>query len=1097
MRFRLLGTLEICDDAGVPVPVRSARDRVVLATLLLNAGRTVTHDRLAEAAWDGDPPRTARDQLYTCLSRLRRLIGHAILVTEPSGYRVTISDDDLDAAVFVRLVSQARAASAKGDLATAIARYREAEHLWRGPAIDDVPSVALRRHVVGLDELRLGAREECLDLELRTGTAAAMVPELARLVELHPFRERLHGCLMRALWWEGRQAEAHAVYQRLYRRLHDELAVEPSPAVAALHRRILNGEEDPVQATPVMSGAVSRQPDAAPGPPPPPQNLPGDVAGFAGRLAEVDHLDSLLRAAGTTPSGPPVVVVISGTAGVGKTALAVHWANRVTDQFPDGQLYLDLRGSATQPPMRALEALTTLLQSLGVAGSQIPNDTESTAALYRSRLRGRRVLILLDNAGSEQQVRPLLPATAGCAAIITSRDRLGGLVAHNGAHRIRLDVLPPNDAHTLLINTLGVARVDVDQPAAAELSALCAYLPLALRIAAANLADHPRRTIAAYVGELAEGNPVTDLHNDGDEDMAVQTAFDLSYQALPAEARRLFRLLGLVPGPDVTAAAAAALAAVEPDVARRCLERLARAHLLDEHLSGRFTFHDLLRTYARHLALREDGDLERQQADLRLMDWYLAAADSAAAALYPHTLRLPGGPHTATTIQSRLEFSGPAQAREWLDAERPNLVAAIRHASEGAARPVAWQMAFRLRRYFWHNGHLADWAAVAQAALAATDEDDRRAQVTARLNLGDLHSVLSLHRDAIAHYQIARALASSDGWAAAEAAGLGAIGSCHLLLGQLAEAEQVLSRRLALARRDGTPGMVAATTGNLANVYREQGRLRRSLRCHRQALDLYQQAGVSPEIAGALSNLGDLAHLLGRLDEARVLLAQAVALAREVGDRFAEINSMLGQAAVEVDTGHGQTALETATEAMALADLTGSPLVRVRARNVLGRAYRNFGQADTAVDHHLAALHIAEQCENPGYQAESLARLADAYRAAKNGAAAAVHAERAVTLAGECGYHLPRCTALTLLAELRLDEGDHAGARDRAQLALAGHRASGHRLGQARALAALARACHGAGETTAARRHRRAALHLYTAVGARIPEDLLPHLTPP
>jgi hypothetical protein len=367
--------------------------------------------------------------------------------------------------------------------------------------------------------------------------------------------------------------------------------------------------------------------------------LPADVTAFTGRRRQLEALDGLLESGADTTA--VVISAIAGTAGVGKTGLAVHWAHRVRDRFPDGQLYVNLRGYAPTPPASPLEALAGVLRALGVAAEQVPVETEQAAGLYRTLLADKRMLVLLDNARDPDQVRPLLPGGPGSLVVVTSRHRLSGLVVKEGACRLTLDVLTPEEANQLLARLLGETRVHAEPAAAAELARACAHLPLALRIAAATLADRPQLSIAGYVAELGQGDRLGALAVDGDEQAAVRAAFDLSYAALAPGARRLFRLLGLVPGPEVTADAAAALTGTLPERAARLLDRLAAAHLIDQDTAGRFAFHDLLRLYAAERARHEDTGEERKAATRRLLDWYLHTVDAAARMLYPDKLRLP------------------------------------------------------------------------------------------------------------------------------------------------------------------------------------------------------------------------------------------------------------------------------------------------------------------------------------------------------------------------------------------------------------------------------------------------------------------------
>jgi hypothetical protein len=475
-----------------------------------------------------------------------------------------------------------------------------------------------------LSELRLQAVEELVEARLRGGEHTGLVAELRALVAEHPLRERPYGQLMVALSRDGRQADALAVYRTLRHRLTEQLGIEPSQPTQRLHQAVLRGE---------VTVAAAEQPRV-------PAQLPADVAGFTGRAEQLSALTRLL-----TMDDPPSTVALVGTAGVGKTALAVRWAHQIRERFPDGQLYLDLRGFSAAPPVRPIDALGQFLRALGVAAGQVPADEQEAAGRYRTLLADRRVLVVLDNARGAEQVRPLLPGGRGCLALVTSRDRLDSLVVHAGASRLRLEPLPTADSHKLLARMIGPDRSAADLAGVGELARLCAHLPLALRIAAANLAGG-RASIAGYVGQLRAGR-LDRLATAGQERAAVRAAFDVSYAALSDPARRLFRVLGCVPGVELTVAAAAALTGEDHRTAGQVLDELAAVHLVFEPADGRFGTHDLLRDYAGQLA----GALttgEREATRRALIEWYVARAEAAADLLHPGGVVLRGGAGVAS-----------------------------------------------------------------------------------------------------------------------------------------------------------------------------------------------------------------------------------------------------------------------------------------------------------------------------------------------------------------------------------------------------------------------------------------------------------------
>ena len=812
--------------------------------------------------------------------------------------------------------------------------------------------------------------------------------------------------------------------------------------------------------------------------------LPMDVAGFTGRADSLTRLDRLL----TTGAGTAATVVISaigGTAGVGKTALAIHWAHQVRAHFPDGQLFVNLRGYAPTPPLRPVEALAQLLRALGVGAEQVPVEVEEAAGLYRSLVTDRRVLIVLDNARDAEQVRPLLPADPGCLVLVTSRDRLSGLVARDGARRLTLDVLSPAEADQLLARVLGQEQVQAEPEATAELARVCGFLPLALRIAAANLLDQPGQPIAGYVTKLRAGDRLAELAVDGDPQAAVGMAFEASYAALDPAAQRLFWLLGLVPGPDVTAGAAATLTGATPMQAERLLEQLAGAHLLEPRGAGRYGFHDLLRLYARRRAEEMDSESARRTALGRLLGWYLYTADAAARLLYPEKLRLPLASAVLQSPPPTVGFADDTQALAWLDAERANLVAAVQHAAEYGPRPLAWLLADTLRGYFWEHRHMADWLAVAHAGLAATaGEGDRQAQAAAQRSLGLAYQSLGDYARAAAHYTDALELATQIGWVEGLAAILGGLGFASAELGQLERSAGYLAETLALHRRTGHKVGQANALGNLGHLAREMGRLEQAADHLTQALALYRDLGPRGAQASALDTLGEVDRDRGRLDAAAEHLTQALDLARELGTRYSEVSGLQALAAVHRDAGRLAPALDLARTALTLAREIGEPRLEADALNTLGTVDLCLDCPERAADHHRHALELARRTETRYPQVQAMLGLAAVHQHTGQTTCATLRAQQALELAGEVGYRVLEGHAHTILAAANLDGGDHDRAVWHARHALAVQRATGHRLGQGRALVVLGQARRHTQGTDAAVACWRQALALFAGIGS-------------
>jgi tetratricopeptide (TPR) repeat protein len=814
--------------------------------------------------------------------------------------------------------------------------------------------------------------------------------------------------------------------------------------------------------------------------------LPMDVAGFTGRTDGLAVLDGLLAAAGDGQATAVVISAIAGTAGVGKTALAVHWAHRVRERFPDGQLFVNLHGYAPGPATSPLQALVQLLRGLGVEADQIPVEVEQAAGLYRSLLASRRMLVVLDNARDAEQVRPLLPGGPACLVVVTSRDRLAGLVASHGARRLTLDVLTPAEAGGLLAQILGARRVAAEPEAAGELAEVCGMLPLALRVAAANLADQPGQTIDGYVARLRRGDRLAELAVDGDPQAAVRAAFDCSYRAMDSGDQRLFRLLGLVPGPELSAPAAAALAGGTPAAAGLALERLAGSHLLEPRTDGRFGFHDLLRRYARQQA---DGEPDSRAALQQLLGWYLHTTVAADRLLYPDKLRLPV-PAAADGLPVT-RFDEPAEALAWLDAERANLVAAVQHAAEHGPAPLAWLLADALRGYLLLRRHTVDWLAVAHAAVAAAaGEGDLRAQAAALLSLGTAHWSLGRYPQAVEHLTSALDPAGRVGWVDGQAAIQSNLGIAHWELGSLQQAADHYRRALALYRQNGrTPGQ-AMTLVNLGNLQRELGRLAEAADHDTQALLLHRQIGSRDGEAHALNNLGEVDHDLGRLGQAHEHLTTALALHREVGNRYGEAYALQALAAVHRDAGRHRQAHETGRAALRLALQVGDRRAEAETLNTLGGIHQRLGRHRQAADHHQRALDLARESNARYPETEALLGLAAAHRHAGRHAEALQRAEQAVAVARRGGYLVLEGQAHAALAAAHLDAGDLDRAAAHGRQALEVQRQTGHRLGQARTLVTLGEVLARTGGADAAAACRQEARSLFSDIGCPEPERL-------
>jgi DNA-binding SARP family transcriptional activator/tetratricopeptide (TPR) repeat protein len=922
VQVRLLGPVDVALDGGSR-PVNGLRRKAVLATLALHDGQVVSTDRLVDVVWGERAPATAVNSLQTHISYLRGVLGgrEAILARSP-GYLLNLGGDGTDAQAAERLLRQGRQAP---DPAQGARDLQGALALWRGRPLADVTGSAwLEEQSRRLDQLADEVRRALFEARLAAGEHAELVPGLERMATEEPLDEQVHGQLMLALYRCGRQADALAVFHRLRAALAEELGIDPNPALRDLETAILRQDEAlTVLARPPASLAAS--------PVPVPAQLPPAVPGFAGRGAELASLDAVLAQADRERSAGAAAVVISavsGMAGVGKTALAVHWAHRVAPQFPDGQLYVNLRGfDPGGQPTEPAEAVRGFLDALGVPEAIIPDGAQAQAALYRSVIAGKRVLVVLDNARDAGQVRPLLPGSPGCLVIVTSRSDLAGLVAAECAHPVSLDLLSTAEASDLLARRLGEARVAGEPEAVREIIDRCARLPLALGIAAARAAARPGFPLAAIAAELRAANGTLDPFGGTDLATDVRAVFSWSCRALSDDAARLFRLLGLHPGPDITTPAAASLVGLPPDRARQLLTGLAHANLLLEYTPGRYSLHDLLRAYATELADSHDNEPQRQAALNRILDHYLHTAHTAAALLHPHRDPIAIAPAPPGVITQRL--TDTKAALTWFTAARHTLLAANALALRLGFDAHTWQLAWAMGDFLawgchWPDhhtvhrnalraagragckdglgyahralgvadarlGHLADARCHYEHALHLFGEvGDHVGQGTTHINLANLFDVLGNYADALRHSQHAHDHFQVAGQRVGQARALNGIGWFHAKLGDYRQALPWCQQALAtLQELDDTVG-AAYTMDSVAYIHRRLGDRHQAVACYRQTRDLYREVGESEGEAEVLTHLGDIHHDDGDVDAAREAWRQALDILSRLGHPGAE-----------------------------------------------------------------------------------------------------------------------------------------------------------------------------------------------------------------
>jgi tetratricopeptide (TPR) repeat protein/transcriptional regulator with XRE-family HTH domain len=832
----------------------------------------------------------------------------------------------------------------------------------------------------------------------------------------------------------------------------------------------------------LAAAVAGGSPSRAAVPVPVPRELPADVAAFTGREIELAELD-LLPGTPDQPgrgAAPVVISAVSGTAGVGKTALAVRWAHQVQAQFPDGQLYVNLRGYDPDRPVTAAEALAGFLRALGVTGPEIPLEEAERAARFRSLAAGRRLLVVLDNAATEEQVRPLLPGSGSVMVVVTSRDALAGLVARDGARRLDLDLLPESDAAALLTALIG-ERAEADPATAETLAGLCARLPLALRVAAELAVSRPDAPLPELAAELAgEGDRLALLDAGGDPRGAVANVFSWSYRHLPDEAARMFRLLGLHPGPDFDRYAAAALTSTRVAEAGRLLAGLARAHLIAPAGPDRYSMHDLLRAYAIGLAASHDPEEDRHAALTCLFDYYLVGCATAMDRLAPAERHYrPDPPPAAAAVP---ELADLAAARVWLDAELATLVAvAVYTASNGWPRHTT-RLAATIRRYL--DARVTEGLTIyAHALSAARDCDDRTAQAHALASIGIFHCWQGRYQQAADHHQQALALACDTGDRLVQARALGNLAIVADMQGHYEQAIEHMRQALVLHRELEDRLGEAITLSNLGHFYLRQSRCQEAASHLQQAIVLSRELGDQAIEAAALTNLGETYYRQGYYAEAVDHQRQALVLSREIGHRRFEAAMLTRLGEVYQRQGRYHQAAEFHQQALALHREMGDREGEAEALNGAGETLLAIGQPGQALTCHTAALTLTRQTGNQREQARALARIGDVCRRQGDHDQAAVYDQQALALYREIGDRGGEAEALNGAGETLLAADQAAQARDRHTAALALARRTGDRYQEARAYQGLASACQATGQMEDGRRHWQHARDIYTALG--------------
>ncbi|WP_019870984.1 AfsR/SARP family transcriptional regulator [Salinispora oceanensis] len=933
VQVSILGGVEVIGPRGRTELV-GRRHRALVAALALRPGAVLPLWRLVEALWGDCPPRTAVRSLHSHVARLRLALDGSglggILQTREPGYLLAIDATAVDAYRFEQQTRAARDGLAAGMAGWAADAMAQALELWRGEALADAEPIGwTAAEAARLADLRLAAQMDRCEVLTCLGRADEALGDIERLLAADPTRERLVGLRMLALTGSGRPTEALDAYQRLRVRLAEELGVDPSPELADLHTALLRGAAPAELRAP--GTVLGRNPVAAT--PPRPAQLPAPVGYFTGRGTELGELSSVIE---TGHDDVRPVVLISGQGGIGKTSLAVQWAGSVAHRFPDGQLFVNLRGHDRADALAPAEVVAVLLRCLGIPDDRLPTGLAERVALYRTVLADQRMLVVLDDVGSTEQVLPVIPGSAASLLVLTSRNSLVALVTHTRVHTILPDLFSQDEATDLMAKMLGAERVGRERDAVAGLAELCGRLPLALRIAAAKLAMRPAQPIAVLVEELSDGDRLAHLSvENGSRDVSV--VFASAYQSLSVPAMRLFRLLGLHPGPHIGAPLAAALCGLPADVRRHALAELVAAHLIAEPQPGRYQFHDLVRLFARRCALADEPASTRAEVAERLLDWYLVGAETATQVLDSSLDRV-----AAVLRHPAPELPFPAaraHAIAFLESERENLLPVVRYAEEHAQPAAACQLTYLLTSYFDVHG---DWSERVEMCKHG---------VRAARRLGDPVLEAEMHR---------------------------ALGVAYRTTHQLDRALDSHNQALALLRPLGDESGLAYVYNNIGGAFVEMRRFTAAIEAYETALRLHDHCGNQAGAATAQRNLGYVQVRMGRADLSFAPLNAALATSRSIGLHRLEASTLnsLGEAYLQ-QTRH-ESALDCFHGAFAVSRETDDRRYQMVALSDLGRTYLARGDPASAVEHFDRALAMSRRLGHRHIEARTLNQLGEA-----------------------------------------------------------------------------------------------------------------------
>ncbi|KFU75360.1 DNA-binding transcriptional activator of the SARP family [Amycolatopsis lurida] len=884
LRVELLGEVRARAD-GRDLVLGSPRQRAVLAMLAVRVGGTVARAELIDGVWGDAAPASVEGSVYTYVHGLRRALsaaGEKVLIRSAAGYRLLLAPSQVDLSVAEAQVEKAREVATSGHQSAAADILAECLAQWRGSPLHGIPGPFAAAERTRLTEWRFELIEERADLMLAADRHREVIAELVEAAEEEPFRERLRAQLMLALYRSGQRADALAEFDNARLLLTDQLGLDPSAELTDLHLRMLRSDPalDLAPEPHVRAHSLT------------PAQMPHAVPDFVGRVRELQQLDEWRRT-GATDGRPLVISAIDGAGGIGKTSLAVRYARQLTDSCPDGQLYLDLRGfDPKRPPLTTTEALSQLLWSLGC--TRQPTNLEMQKSTYRALLSSKQVLILLDNAVSPEQVRDLLPGPSKNLLLVTSRNRLTGLVTQDGARRLTLGLLTETESLDLLRRVIGQQRVDAEPEHAAVLARLCGYLPLALRVAAEKASSGPRSSLRELVENLTEEKDRLDALHTDDEMSSVRTVISWSYASLPGPAARAFRYLGLLNTADIGVAAVAALIDRPAHETEEMLSTLCDLHLLDSTGSS-FKSHDLVRLYASELAVRTENPEERSEAIRRLLAWYLYSVRSALLCTIPDYPIFPASvPEPRHTLQ---QFDTRESAYAWYEAEASNIAALTRRAAELGEHEVAWQLPWCMHDHYYSTGQLTEWLELLRVGLSSAEQLPSPEPQARLLNdLGIASSRIGRNDLAVRHLQrgigIARKMNQPD-----------------ILLRLLTNLASTLREMKSydegivygqeawrLAVELGRPYEIAGTLDTLCELYVESNQPKQALECGKAGLDAARASQIGLPEANLLVNVAHAHRDLGDTAAATRRYETALELCAKLRDRYHEALALLGLA---------------------------------------------------------------------------------------------------------------------------------------------------------------------------------------------------------